>query len=76
MYIDIRCSKGYTGELERVNRDDSDQVTTVNLKNAATKKMRLYVTGYYQGEYLYMLSKDGLVMNHKEYSGSNIKNKA
>ena len=36
--------------------------------------MRLYVTVYYQGEYLYMLSKDGLVMNHKEYSISKIKN--
>ena len=76
VYIDIRRSKGYTGEFERVNRDDSDLVVTVDLKNAAIKKMRLYVTGYYQGEYLYMLSKDGLVMNHKEYSVSKIKNKA
>ena len=75
VYIDIRRSKGYTGEFERVNRDDSDLVVTVDLKNAATKKMRLYVTGYYQGEYLYMLTKDGLVMNHKEYSISKIKNK-
>ena len=66
--IDIRRSKGYTDEFEKVNRDDSDLVVTVDLKNAATKKMRLYVTGDYQGEYLYMLSKDGLVMNHKEYS--------
>ena len=76
VYIDIRRSKGYTGEFERVNRDDSDLVVTVDLKNASAKKMRLYVTGYYQGEYLYMLSKDGLVMNHKEYSISKIKNKA
>ena len=30
--------------------------------------MRLYITGYYQGEYMYMLTKEGLVMNHKEYS--------
>ena len=72
VYIDITSSKGYTGEFERVNRDDSDLVVTVNLKNAAAKKMILYVTGYYQGEYLYMLSKDGLVMNHKEYSISKI----
>ena len=75
MYIDIRRSKGYTGEFERVNRDDSDLVVTVNLKNATAEKIRLYVTDYYQGEYLYMLSKDGLVMNHKEYSISKIKNK-
>ena len=76
IYIDIRRSKGYTGEFERVNRDDSDLVVTVDLKNAAAKKMRLYVTGYYQGEYMYMLTKDGLVMNHKEYSIAKIKNKS
>ena len=76
IYIDIRRSKGYTDEFERVNRDDSDLVVTVDLKNAAAKKMRLYVTGYYQGEYMYMLTKDGLVMNHKEYSIAKIKNKS
>ena len=41
VYIDIRRSKGYTGEFERVNRDDSDLVVTVDLENAAAKKMRL-----------------------------------
>ena len=76
VYIDIRRSKGYTGEFERVNRDDSDLIVTVDLKNAAAKKMRLYVTAYYQGEYMYMLTKDGLVMNHKEYSIAKIKNKS
>ena len=75
VYIDIRKSKGYTGEFERVNRDDSGLVVTVDLKAAATKKMRVYVTGYYQGEYMYMLTKEGLVMNHKEYSIAKIKNK-
>ena len=75
VYIDIRRSKGYTGKFERVNRDDSDLVVTVDLKAAATKKMRLYVIGYYQGEYMYMLTKEGLVMNHKEYSIAKIKNK-
>ena len=38
VYIDIRRSKGYTGEFERVNRDDSDLVVTVDLKKAADKK--------------------------------------
>ena len=75
VYIDIRRSKGFTGEFERVNRDNSDLVVTVDLKNAAAKKMRLYITGYYQAEYLYMLTKNGLVMNHKEYSVAKIKNK-
>ena len=75
VYIDIRRSKGYTGEFERVNRDDSNLVVTVDLKKAATKKMRLYVTGYYQGEYMYMLTKEGLIMSHKEYSIAKIKHK-
>ena len=60
MYIDITRSKGFTGEFEIVNRDDSDLTITVDLKAAATKKMRLHVTGYYQGEYIYMLGKEGL----------------
>ena len=75
VYIDIRRSKGYTGEFERVNRDDSDLVVTVDLKKATAKKMRLYVTGYYQGEYMYMLTKEGLIMSHKEYSIAKIKHK-
>ena len=29
--------------------------------------MRLPVTGYFQGEYTYMLGKDGLIVNYKEY---------
>ena len=73
VYIDIRRSKGFTGELERVNRDDSDLTVTVDLKAAATKKMRLRITGYFQGEYNYMISSNGLIMNYKEYGVSKIK---
>ena len=29
--------------------------------------MRLRVTGYYQGEYMYMLGNNGLIMNHMEH---------
>ena len=76
VYIDIRCSKGFTGELERVNRDDSDLTVTVDLKAAATKKMRLRITGYFQGEYNYMISSNGLIMNYKEYGVSKIKTAA
>ena len=36
------------------------------LKSASTKKMRMRVTGYYQGEYLYSLSNNGLIMKYKE----------
>ena len=73
VYIDIRQSEGYTSELQRVNRDDSNLSITVDLKNAATTKMRLFISGYYQTEYVYMLSKVGLTMQQKEYSVAKIK---
>ena len=75
VYIDLRRGKGFTGEFERVNRDDSELSVVIDLKAAATRKLRIYVTGYYQAEYIYTLSKNGLIMIHKEYSVSKIKNK-
>ena len=59
---------GYMSEFDRVNWDDSDLSITVNLKAATAEKMRLCVTGYFQGKYMYMLDKDRLIMNYKEYS--------
>ena len=56
LYIDMRRSKGYTDELEKLTRDDSDLNLTVKLKKAATRKMGLQVTGYSQAEYYYTLS--------------------
>ena len=67
MFIDLRRGKCYTGELEKINRDDSDLTITVTLKATTTKKTRLRVTGHYQGEYLYSLSNEGLIMNYKVY---------
>ena len=67
LYIDLRKSKGHTGEFERVNRNDTDLTITIELKTALTKKMRLRVTGYYEGEYMHMLGNNGLIMNYMEY---------
>ena len=53
----MRRSKGYTDELEKLTRDDSNITLTVELKAAATKTMRLRVAGYSQAEYYYTLSK-------------------
>ena len=66
LFIDLRWGKSHTGEFDKVNRDDSDLTVTVKLKNSAAKKIRLRVTGYYQGKYIYMLGGDGLIMNYKE----------
>ena len=75
IYIDLRRGKGFTGEFERVNRDDSELSVVIDLKAPAANKIRMYVTGYYQAEYIYTLTKNGLIMIHKEYSVSKIKNK-
>ena len=47
VYIDLRQGKGHTGEFERVNCDDSDLTVNIELKNPATKNMRLCIRGYY-----------------------------
>ena len=68
LYIDMRRSKGYTDELERLTQDDSDLTLTLKLKTAATKKLRLRVIGYSQAEYYYILSNRGMIMSYKNYS--------
>ena len=36
--IDMRRSKGYTDELEKLNRDDGGVTLTIKLKQAVAKK--------------------------------------
>ena len=40
----------------------------VQLKNSATKKLRVRVWAYFLGECLYVLSRQGLTLKHKTYS--------
>ena len=68
IYIDMRRSKSYTDELEKLNRDDSGFAVTIGLKEAAAKKLRLRITGYSQVEYWYLLSNKGYIMSHKNYN--------
>ena len=68
IYIEMRRSKGYTDELEKLNRDDSGLAVTIGLKEAAAKKLRLTITGYSQVEYLYLLSNKGYIMLYKNYN--------
>ena len=49
IFINLRRRKGSTNEIEKLNRDDSDLTITIQLKVPAEKKVRLHVTGYYQG---------------------------
>ena len=52
LYVDIRRGRGFSNKLERIVRNDSSLTLTITLQNAAVKKMRLRVAGYYQGEYI------------------------
>ena len=67
LYVDLRHGRGYTNELEKIVRNDSSLTLTVTLKAAATKKLRLRVVGYYQGEYMYSMSNLGLLLTFKDY---------
>ena len=53
--------------MEKLNRNDSDLIITIQLFVPAEKKMRLHITGYCQGEYLYSVTREALIMNYKEY---------
>ena len=64
----MRRSKGYTDELEKINRDDSGLALTISLKAAAAKKLRYRNTGWSQGEYWYLLSNRGYIMSYKNYN--------
>ena len=59
IFIGLRRRKRYTNEIEKLNRDDSDLTITIKLKAAEAKKIRQQVTGYYQGEFLYLMSREG-----------------
>ena len=65
VYLNLRASYGYTKEMEKLERRDSELNLKIELKNAATKKYRLRIWGYSIGEYLCILAKDGLTLQHK-----------
>ena len=67
LYVDLRRGRGYTQELEKIVRNDSSLKLTITLKAAATKKMRLRVVGYHQGEYMNSMTNLGLLVSYKDY---------
>ena len=68
LYVDLRRSKGYTDELEKIYRDDGKLTLTINLKNASTKKLRFRITAWSQGQYWYVLDPKGYIMSYKNYN--------
>lgn len=66
--LDMHNVEGYSNELKKLKRDDSDLVLNLELKNAIANKFRLRVSRYSQGEYLYLLGNRGITMKYKEYT--------
>ena len=68
IYIDMRRTKGYKDELEKINRDDSGVALHIKLKEAAAKKLKIRITDFSQAEYWYVLSNKGYVICYKNYN--------
>ena len=68
VYIDMRRTKGYTDELEKINRDHSGIALNIKLKKAAARKLRFRITGFSQGKCWYLLSNKGYIMSYKNYN--------
>ena len=62
LYLDLRAISGYVKEAEKLEQNNSKINLQVMLKNAATKKLRLRVWAHSLGEYLYILTKNGLTL--------------
>ena len=68
LYLDLRTSSRYVKEPEKLERNDSKISLHILLKEAATKKLRLRVWANSLGQYLYILSKNGLTLGHRTYT--------
>ena len=68
IYLDLRASSGYMSKAKKLERNDSKTNVSIQLKAAATKKLRLRVWAYAIGEYLYILSKNALTLRHRTYA--------
>ena len=68
VYLDLRGSTGYTSEAEKLERNDLKINLLIQLKSSAAHKLRLRVWAYSLGEYLFVLSRQGLTLKYKTYS--------
>ena len=54
--------------MKKLERNDSKINLSIQLKTVTTKKIRLRIWAYSLGEYLYVLSRQGITLRHKTYS--------
>ena len=68
VHLDLRASFGYSKEARKLERNNSKINLHIELKEAATKKLRFRVWAHSLGEYLYILTKNGLTLRHRTYA--------
>ena len=68
IYLDLRAASGYVREAEKLERNDSKINLQINLKEAAKFNLRVRIWAYSLSEYLYVLSKNGLILKHGTYA--------
>ena len=61
--LDLTASSGYVREAEKLERNDSRVNLQMTLKEAAAFNLRVRIWAYSLSEYLYVLSKRGLILN-------------
>ena len=68
LYVALRQSRSYTKELEKPTRNDSKMIIIIETKNALTKRVRLRVWDYTNGEYIYLLHNGSLTLKYKTFT--------
>ena len=68
MYLDLRTSSGYTKEAEKLEKNDPKINLYIQFKAPATKKLSFKLWACSLGEYLYILTKNGLTLKHRTYA--------
>ena len=68
LYRDLRASSGHVKEADKLERNDSKINLHTMLKNAATKKLSLRIWAHSLGEYLSILTKNGLTLRHRTHA--------
>ena len=68
VYLDLRASSVYTKEAEKLERNDPKINLYIQLRAAATKKLRFRLWARSLGEYLCILTKNGITLRHRTYA--------
>ena len=67
IFIDFKTQKKIHKRNGKLHKDDSDLTITIQPNAWTENKTRLCITGYYQVEHLYSMTRERLIINHKEY---------